>query len=150
MLTVLTLLRCIITVSSFLLTDLMLTVLALLRCAITVSSFLLTNLMLTVLALLKCIITVSSFKTMYYLCCCYSEVYNTSSSLLIFILKTLNLSLILLSYIRKKTSFLLYQTILTDCIIKYKNSTMRFCNYCITGSYFCFMLEKLNKCEHCI
>ena len=27
---------------------------------------------------------------------------------------------------------------------------MRSCSYCITGSCFCFILEKLDKCEHCV
>ena len=27
---------------------------------------------------------------------------------------------------------------------------MRFCNYCIAGSHFCFVLEKSDKCKHCI
>ena len=27
---------------------------------------------------------------------------------------------------------------------------MRFCSYCVADSYSCFILKKLNKCEHCI
>ena len=27
---------------------------------------------------------------------------------------------------------------------------MRFCNCCVAGDYFCFISEKLDKCEHCI
>ena len=77
MLVVLTLSRCAITASSFLLAESVLTVLTLSRCVITVSSFLLTELVLAVLALSRCVITVSSLKTIHYLCCCYSEVYNS-------------------------------------------------------------------------
>ena len=34
--------------------------------------------------------------------------------------------------------------------MKYRDFVMRFCNYCITGDYFCFVLKKLDKCKHCI
>ena len=27
---------------------------------------------------------------------------------------------------------------------------MRFCNYCVTGNCFCFILKKSDKCKHCV
>ena len=27
---------------------------------------------------------------------------------------------------------------------------MRFCNHCVAGSCFCFILKELDKCKHCV
>ena len=54
------------------------------------------------------------------------------------------------SCIKKKTSFLSHCTLLADCIVKYKDFTIRFCSYYIADNCFCFILKELNKCKYCI